>query len=296
MKKYSLLLMLAVSISIVAQVGIGTTTPDNSAILELKSTDKGLIFPRVPLTSTTDDLTVPNPVPGLCVYNTTINNSISPNLEKDVYCWDGRQWKKSLDASGSMPMVTLDRWIDQSPHGAYGNNDCTSRSSWNSWGGVFNGVDGERCLQYAYEGSELKSHFFIITPGKNGSSISNSAVVRMPDLSTGAYNIPEGTMVRFIIWGGLKYVFFWNVNTQLFNVNADSGHGWSIRDRVKFPTNTARPAGNNTGWSTETYRGILRFQFDNDEYDNNDGATTPHAFKVITFFAYGGTWLVNYDL
>jgi hypothetical protein len=30
-----------------AQVGIGTTTPDNSAMLDVSSTDKGLLIPRM---------------------------------------------------------------------------------------------------------------------------------------------------------------------------------------------------------------------------------------------------------
>lgn len=49
-----------------AQVGIGTTTPDPSAQLEIQSTNKGLLIPRV--TSTTE---VPNPVEGLTVYQTS---------------------------------------------------------------------------------------------------------------------------------------------------------------------------------------------------------------------------------
>ena len=49
-----------------AQVGIGTTTPDPSAQLEIKSTSKGLLVPRV---ASTGD--VPTPAEGLLVYQTS---------------------------------------------------------------------------------------------------------------------------------------------------------------------------------------------------------------------------------
>ncbi|MFV0531940.1 MAG: hypothetical protein ACK5MD_10955 [Flavobacteriales bacterium] len=91
MKKYILLLMLAVSISIVAQVGIGTATPNSSAILELNTTNKGLLFPRTNLQSVNDGATVPNLVQGLCVYNT------NPDLGLDVFCWNGSIWNNLQD-------------------------------------------------------------------------------------------------------------------------------------------------------------------------------------------------------
>lgn len=51
-------------------VGIGTTTPDASAMLEIEATNKGLLIPRVALTSVTDGTTIPSPATSLLVYNT----------------------------------------------------------------------------------------------------------------------------------------------------------------------------------------------------------------------------------
>ncbi|OIN56656.1 BclA C-terminal domain-containing protein [Arsenicibacter rosenii] len=48
-----------------AQVGIGTTTPDASAQLEIQSTSKGLLIPRV-----TSTASVTSPAKGLIVYQT----------------------------------------------------------------------------------------------------------------------------------------------------------------------------------------------------------------------------------
>lgn len=50
-------------------VGVGTTTPDVSAILEVRSTDKGMLVPRV---STTQLLNIGNPAKGLLVYDATV--------------------------------------------------------------------------------------------------------------------------------------------------------------------------------------------------------------------------------
>lgn len=51
-----------------AQVGIGTTNPDLSSVLEVSSSEKGLLFPR--LTSAQRDA-ISNPAKGLIIYNTT---------------------------------------------------------------------------------------------------------------------------------------------------------------------------------------------------------------------------------
>ena len=51
-----------------AQVGIGTQTPDPSAILELESTEKGFLPPRM---TTEQRNAIPNPEIGLVIFNTT---------------------------------------------------------------------------------------------------------------------------------------------------------------------------------------------------------------------------------
>lgn len=53
-------------------VGINTTTPDQSAALEIKSDNKGMLIPRVSLQSITDGNTVSSPATALLVYNTNI--------------------------------------------------------------------------------------------------------------------------------------------------------------------------------------------------------------------------------
>lgn len=92
MKKYNfyffLLLILSSSINItVAQTGIGTTTPDASAKLEVAATNKGFLPPRVTLTGVTDATTIPSPATGLLVYNIG-----SVGLQSGYYYWNGSSW------------------------------------------------------------------------------------------------------------------------------------------------------------------------------------------------------------
>jgi len=51
-------------------VGIGTSTPNASARLEVSSTNQGVLIPRVSLANVTDATTIPNPATSLLVYNT----------------------------------------------------------------------------------------------------------------------------------------------------------------------------------------------------------------------------------
>ncbi|MEO6719826.1 MAG: tail fiber domain-containing protein [Ferruginibacter sp.] len=50
-------------------VGIGTNTPNASAILDIQSANKGLLVPQVSLTGVADLITVSQPATGLLVYN-----------------------------------------------------------------------------------------------------------------------------------------------------------------------------------------------------------------------------------
>jgi hypothetical protein len=58
------------AITTYSQVGIGISTPHPSGLLDLNDSNKGLLLPRIALTSTSDITTVSNPVKGLLVYAT----------------------------------------------------------------------------------------------------------------------------------------------------------------------------------------------------------------------------------
>ena len=78
-----------------AQVGVGTTTPNSNAVLDIFSTNKGILIPRI-----LDTATVSNPMECLIIYN---KNTRSP------YYYNGTQW---LSLGGRLPSgmgTTTDR-------------------------------------------------------------------------------------------------------------------------------------------------------------------------------------------
>jgi hypothetical protein len=79
------------------------TVPDASSLLELNSTNKGLLIPRVSLLSVTDGTTITLPAPTLLVYNT--NNLITNGAGKGYYYNDGTSlapnWQKIISGNTS---------------------------------------------------------------------------------------------------------------------------------------------------------------------------------------------------
>ena len=75
-----------------AQTGIGTTTPDASAKLDVSATNKGFLPPRIALTATNAASPVTSPATGLLVYNTATTGSAPNNVAPGYYYWNGSAW------------------------------------------------------------------------------------------------------------------------------------------------------------------------------------------------------------
>jgi hypothetical protein len=67
MKNFTLALFFYISVAVSAQVGIGTNTPDNSAMLEVNSTNRGLLTPRMTQVQRNG---ITSPQTGLLIYQT----------------------------------------------------------------------------------------------------------------------------------------------------------------------------------------------------------------------------------
>lgn len=82
-----------------AQVGINTNAPNASSVLDINSSNKGVLFPQydlVVLNSTSSP--VSNPTDGLIIYN----SGGASTFPKGYYIWVRTQWQR-LIASGSEP-------------------------------------------------------------------------------------------------------------------------------------------------------------------------------------------------
>lgn len=67
---YCLIALLCLHSNCFSQVGIGTTSPDESSILDIESANKGVLVPRL---SNNQISTISNPASGLLVFNSDLN-------------------------------------------------------------------------------------------------------------------------------------------------------------------------------------------------------------------------------
>ncbi|MEJ5105655.1 hypothetical protein [Chryseobacterium sp. MYb328] len=87
-------------------IGVGTTTPNAYAKMDILASDKGILAPRVNLQSITYDLNadsdnnVSNQPAGLLVYNT------GSSLEAGYYFWNGSEWRLFSNVGGNNGSIT----------------------------------------------------------------------------------------------------------------------------------------------------------------------------------------------
>jgi len=107
---FILLLLAAGSISVHAQQGFGTNSPHPSAVVDMKSDNKGVLLPRVALKSTTDDQTVPDPADHLVVFNAAVvaTTATVGGVTPGLYYWDklAKAWVREQSSSGAVGINT----------------------------------------------------------------------------------------------------------------------------------------------------------------------------------------------
>ncbi len=95
-KQFLLIIGFIFSIQVMSQTGIGTTTPNASAKLDVFSDNKGFLPPRVSLSGVTDQSTISSPATGLLVYCKG-----DAGLAAGYYYWNGNAWATIATAGGS---------------------------------------------------------------------------------------------------------------------------------------------------------------------------------------------------
>lgn len=98
MKKFFLPIFSLFVVQVFSQVGIGTTSPESSAILDVDVSSlvskKGFLLPRVNLTGNDDTTTIEDPATGLMAYNKTAANSGAAFIPANIIAlWDGSLWQ-----------------------------------------------------------------------------------------------------------------------------------------------------------------------------------------------------------
>ena len=104
--RLGLALLLALPVAAQAQsVGVGTTTPNALAVLDVSSTTKGLLPPRMTQVQR-DAINPAASAAGLLVYNTDT---------KALNQWDGTKWTAQVASAGSSAYDPLDSMPPPSP-------------------------------------------------------------------------------------------------------------------------------------------------------------------------------------
>ena len=104
-----------------SQTGIGTDNPNASAVLDISSSNKGVLLPRVSLLSNTDSTTIINPETGLIIWNT--NNAVGTGA--GIYVNNGTSalpnWS-TYAAVSSTEGVSVKKTVYNSNNGIIGNS------------------------------------------------------------------------------------------------------------------------------------------------------------------------------
>ena len=190
MKRIILITLIMVGITklLVAQsVGIGTTTPDASAMLDITSATKGILFPRM---TAAQRIVIPSPAAGLQVYQT--------DGTKGIYYFDGSIWSLIGAGGGASgwsmtgnaatnPATNFIGTTDDQPFVGKVNNEQIFRFAPNSnttvlgyqanhadyTGGVFNHVIGYKA---GYNNVGSFGHFDGLQAGYNNSGNNNQFI------------------------------------------------------------------------------------------------------------------------
>jgi uncharacterized protein (TIGR02145 family) len=138
MKKQFTSLVLLLSTFSFAQVGIGTTNPNASAILDITSTSKGLLPPRM---NTEQRNLISNPSEGLTIYNTNL---------KSLETYNGLRWinYRSITSTDVLNPITDQIWMDRNLGAA---QVATSSTDFNAYGSLFQwgrAADGHQLITW----------------------------------------------------------------------------------------------------------------------------------------------------
>ena len=85
------------------QIGIGTTLPNESSILHIESSNKGLLIPQIALSDTVDNTTISSAGNNLIVFNTSTTGGLTVGL----YYWStsSSRWNPVTDVMSLETMV-----------------------------------------------------------------------------------------------------------------------------------------------------------------------------------------------
>jgi len=189
---------------------------NTDALIDMQSTSKGLLLPRVELTSTTAAAPLANHTAGMVVYNTVSAGSGGTAVSPGYYYNDGTQWVKIGSAAA------ISAW------GQYGNTGTTATANWIGTNDVADFVtktNGAERLRVTSGGKLLVGTSSSLTGGAN-------AIMQINNGTTnGALLIVDGTQ-------GAGKVLTSDAN-GLATWTDGSGIAWTLKGNSGITANNA---------------------------------------------------------
>lgn len=246
--------------TVMSQVGIGTLTPDTSSILDIYSTDKGLLIPRM---SSEQRQAIVSPARGLMVYDTAFDQ---------FFYFKDSTWVESIGPQG--PQGVQGPQGLQGPQGPAGSN-----------GPFYLGKDTlDGIVYYIYIGADGQQHGFIVSKTESTAVWQDTATITNANRSwDGVYNmnqitgspakdsvltLGEGWYLPSVDELSLLYHHRYHVNKALFEggyPELSYAYYWSSTENTLtvawYVTFVTGNANNNYGLKTNLYhvRGIKSF-------------------------------------
>ena len=244
-KKLLSVSLLLVGLQSYSQVGIGTLTPNQSAQLDVVSNNKGILIPRVGLTSSKDASTIQKGnVNSLLVFNTNTQNDVTPGY----YYWYDDRWMRIVNDAD---VVALDKNTTNKSLTVVGGDLVLTDSDGNMVSIPLSAINTATSV-VTYQGSQYYlSEEYI----QNGGSSDPSTWTSVP---AGATLIDVvGTVITNIQNQGDIYSEIINILEQESDLFVDNGDGTFTHTAVDgtvmtFDANTLDMVNNNDGTYTFT--------------------------------------------
>ena len=234
MKKYISIIAVLILGQIHAQTGIGTTTPDASAKLDVSSTNKGFLPPRIALTALNSASPVTSPATGLLIFNTATVGIIPNQVTPGYYYWDGvnSKWVRLEDKADNLGNHTATDNIRL--NGNYLSNDGGAEGiRVDNSGNIGIGTNTPTSrLNIAGGGLKLATGFGNSTnrPSLNTSTIGNYEIRGVGSITGNAQNdTADDGFLRLSAGGGTSVSSQSSIDISGFSTNADMSNNIVIR-------------------------------------------------------------------
>ncbi len=203
MKKLFVISFILVTLTTNAQIGIGTSSPSASAKLEIASTSKGLLLPRVALTGTADVATITSPATALLVYNTATAGTSPNNVTPGFYFYSGAAWVRLVTPTDNVTNVTGTVAV------ANGGTGATTLTANNVLLG-----NGTSSLQ-------------VVAPGSNGNVLTSNGTTWTSAAASGGLPTTGNTAGDMLYWNGAAWTKVTGGSNNKFLIFANGVPTWA---------------------------------------------------------------------